>query len=458
MAASRRTFLVSAAASLAAPAFVRAARGEARHVTLKLHHALSSVSCAHVNFLAPWARNVEAQSGGRIRVDIFPSMQLGGQPAELFDQARARFADIVWTMPSKTPGRFPKIELFELPFVPPRRALVGSKAVEDFSAEFLLDEFREVHPICFSCADRGILHAHRPIETVAEMRGLRLDVRTRFAGEAVQALDGRAVPMPGGQLHLAITRHIVDGCIIPWDMVPALKLDELLKVHTDFAEYSLSTTTYVLAMNKAVYEKLAPDLKKVIDGNSGQAAASMAGAMWDLQAKAVADTVSQRGDRMITLAPEAVAHWRKATEPVIDGWMKQMKARKVGGEKLLASARSLFAKYANEPEPQPPSPPQPPQPTQQPGEAKVERNPPAKVGGAATAPPAPATKSVPAPAPQVSVATPAPNSAPPPAHWWQFWKSAPAHAPATASAAPVAPSSVPAAPPPPPPKTLDIPL
>jgi TRAP-type C4-dicarboxylate transport system substrate-binding protein len=475
MASSRRNFLASTMVSLAAPALVRAASGQAPYVTLKLHHALSSVSCAHANFLAPWARNVEAQSGGRIRIDIFPSMQLGGQPAELFDQARDGFADIVWTMPSETPGRFSKIELFELPFVPPRRALVSSRAVEDFSAEFLLDEFREVRPLCFSIADRGILHAHHPIETVAEIAGLRLDVRTHFAGEAVQALNGSAVPMPSGQLYLAVTRRVIDGCIIPWDMVPALKLDDVLKAHTDFSDYALSTTTYVLAMNKTAYQKLPAELQKIIETNSGQSAAGMAGAMWDVQAKAVADTVSQRGDRMVTLAPEAVAHWRKATAPVIDIWMKQMKGRKVDGEKLLASAHSLFEKFANEPEPQPPSPP--PQPSQQPAETKTGITAPAKVDGA---PPLPATNSASAPVAPVAhpVATPAPHPAAAPAsptHWWQFWKYARAPAPATSSVAPVAPSPTPAsplapppvaaivkptppAPTPPPPKTLDIPL
>jgi TRAP-type transport system periplasmic protein len=479
MASNRRNFLASTMASLAAPALVRAASGQAPYVTLKLHHALSSVSCAHANFLAPWARNIEAQSGGRVRIDIFPSMQLGGQPAELFDQARGGFADIVWTMPSETPGRFSKIELFELPFVPPRRALVSSRAVEDFSAEFLLDEFREVRPLCFSIADRGILHAHHPIETVAEMEGLRLNVRTHFAGEAVQALNGSAVPMPSGQLYLAVTRRVIDGCIIPWDMVPALKLDDVLKAHTDFSDYALSTTTYVLAMNKTAFQKLPAELRKIIDVNSGQLAAGMAGAMWDVQAKAVADTVSQRGDRMVTLAPEAVAHWRKATAPVIDNWMKQMKERKADGEKLLASARSLFEKYANEPEPQPPSPPQP---SQQPAETKTGINAPAKVDGA---PPSPATNSASAPvahpiatpAPHPAAAPPAPNVAAPasPTHWWQFWKYARAPAPATSSVAPVAPLPTPAAPPapppvaaivkstpaaptPPPPKTLDIPL
>jgi TRAP-type C4-dicarboxylate transport system substrate-binding protein len=420
---ARRDFLAAGAASLAAPAFVRSASGDAPRVTFKLHHAFSSVSCAHVNFLVPWAHAVEAQAGGRIRIDIFPSMQLGGQPVELFDQARDRVADIVWTRPSETPGRFPRIELFELPFVPPRRALVGSKAIEDFAAENLKEEFREVHPICFSCSDRGIIHTKRPVQTVEDLKGLRLDVRTRFAGEAVQALGANSMLMPSAQLPLAITRHIADGCVVPWNMVPALKLHDLLKAHTDFADHSLSTTTFVLAMNKTAYEGLPPDLKKVMDDNSGQLAAGMAGTMWDLQASSVIDVVSRRGDPMVTLAPDAVAPWRKNTESVIDAWLKQMKARKVDGEKLLSSARSLFDKYAGEPEPQPP---RPPQPVQQPVEAKIETNPPAKAGGATNVP------ETPAPATQVSIATPAPT------HWWQFWKSASAPASSTIAAAPAA--------------------
>ncbi len=406
----RRTFLAATMASLAAPAIVRAARGDAPQFRLKLHHALSSVSSGHDRFLAPWARKIEAQAGGRIRIDIFPSMQLGGQPAQLFDQARDGIADIVWAVPSQTPGRFAKIELFELPFVPSRRALVSSKAIEDFSAANLKDEFREVHPICFSCADRGVVHANRPVRTVADIKGLRLHVQTRFAGEAVQALGARAVPMPSAQLPVAIAEHVVDGCVDPWDMAPALKLGELLKAHTDFAESSLSTRTFVLAMNKTAYDRLPVDLKTVINDNSGQLAAGMAGAMWDLQAAAVADEVSRRGDPIITLMPDAVTHWRKATAPVIETWLKRMKERKIDGGKLLASARSLLTKYANEPEPQPPQPP----------EASMEGKPLATVE-----------------APPAALSTPVAKPA------------AAASSPPVAKTAPAAAS---------PPKTLDIPL
>ena len=181
MRVARRTFLASTMASVAAPAVMRVAFADAPQFSLKLHHAFSAVSSAHDKFLAPWARQVEAQSGGRIRIDLFPSMQLGGAPADLFDQARDGVVDFAWAQPSTTPGRFPKIEVFELPFVPSRRALVSSKAVDDYARANLADEFHEVHPICFSCSDRGVLHTIRPVHTIEEMRDLRLHVQTRFA-------------------------------------------------------------------------------------------------------------------------------------------------------------------------------------------------------------------------------------------------------------------------------------
>ena len=478
-------------ASVAAPAVMRLAFADVPQFALKLHHSYSSVSSVHDKFLVPWARQVEAQSGGRIRIDLFPAMQLGGAPAALFDQARDGVADIVWAEPRHTAGRFPRVELFELPFVPSRRALVSSKAIADYGSANLMDEFREVHPICFSCADRGVLHTNRPVHMFEEIRGLRLHVETRFAGEALHTLGAVGVPMPSAQLPLAITQHVVDGCVVPWHLSPSLKLSDLLKAHTDFAEASLSTTTFVLAMNRATYDRLPRDLKAVIDDNSGQPAADMAGTMWDLQAAAVADQVSQRGDLITTLLPEAIAHWRKATEPVVETWLKEMKEHKVDGGKLLASAHELLAKYADVPEPQPPQPPQqpaepagsaPPQPADAKTDGSTTGSPTAAVAPTVpTAPaPTPPTLSVkPATPPAASVAQPAHPPAPPAPAVTPAPAVAPAPAaapaptpaladpaaPATASAAPPAPPPAPVPPPVAkpvplraPPKSLDIPL
>ncbi len=243
-----------------------------------------------------------------------------------------------------------------------RRAapLVSSKALQDFAALYLKDEFADVRPLCFSCSDRGVIHAGAAVRTIEDLKDLKLHVQTRLAGEAMRALGAEPVFVPDGQLPMAITEHVVDACVDPWHLVPSLRLNDLLKAHTEFSDLSLSSTTFVLAMNKDAYDRLPRDLKPVIDRNSGLLAAGMAGAMWDVQAAAVANDVAERGDVIVTLLPEAVAHWRKATEPAVNAWLKDIKEQKADGGKMLASVHTLLAKYANEPEPQPPQPQNPP--------------------------------------------------------------------------------------------------
>jgi TRAP-type transport system periplasmic protein len=257
-------------------------------------------------------------------------------------------------VPGSMPGRFAKSETFELPFVLSHRALVNSKAIEDFAAANLRDEFRDVHPLCFSCRDPGVLHAARPIASIADLKGLRLHVPNRLAGEAIRALGGQGVAVPTPQVPMALTTHAIDGCLDPWDVVPGLRLSDVLKNHTEFGGSPLSTATFVLAMNKTAYERLPRDLKTVIDNNSGQAAAGMAGAMWDLEANAVAGAARDRGEAITVLTADEAAHWRRATEPVVAAWQKEMKGRRIDGGKLVAAVRELVAKYADEPEPQPP--------------------------------------------------------------------------------------------------------
>ena len=124
---TRRGFGLGAATLIASPAIVTSARAQA--VTLRMHHFLPPLSNAHSKLLAPWAKKVEADSQGQLKIDIFPSMQLGGTPPQLFDQARDGVADIIWTLPGNTPGRFPRTEVFELPFIAANRAIAQSPRV-----------------------------------------------------------------------------------------------------------------------------------------------------------------------------------------------------------------------------------------------------------------------------------------------------------------------------------------
>ena len=342
----RRQLLSGAAASLAAPALIRYAHAKSPEVTLKMHHFLPAVANGHAKFLAPWAKKVEADSEGRIKIDIFPSMQLGGAPPQLYDQARDGVADLVWTLPGNTPGRFPAIEAFELPFVSARRAIVNSKAVQEYGELHLAKEFGEVHPICFWAHDHGLIHANRQVKTLEDLDGLKLRFPTRLAGQALTALGASAIGMPIPQVPESLAQQVIDGAVVPWEVVPAIKLHELVKYHTDIpGSPTLYTTTFILAMNKPKYESLASDLKAILDKNSGQFAAAMAGTAWDECAPPARALTEKRGNIITVLSDEETARWRKTTQPVIDRWVADSKGRGIEGGKLLESARALLAKY-----------------------------------------------------------------------------------------------------------------
>ncbi|WP_376092606.1 TRAP transporter substrate-binding protein [Roseomonas sp. CCTCC AB2023176] len=336
---NRRVVLGSA---LGAPALLRPMAARAQEVTLRLHHFLPAVSNVHRHFLQPWAQKVGTESGGRVRVQIFPSMQLGGAPPQLFDQAKDGVVDIVWTLPGNTPGRFPKIEVFELPFVAHKRAAVNVKAVQEFYETTLREEFRDVHPICVWGHDGGLIHSNRPVRTMEDMRGLKLRFPTRQNGEALRALGAAPIGMPIPQVPEAISQGAIDGAIVPWEVVPSIRLHELVRNHTEIpGSPTLYIATFILAMNKAKYEGLSPEVKRVIDASSGQVAAEMAGKVWDEQGPVVLEMVRRRNNTLITLAEDEVQRWRRTTQPVVDNWVNATP----GGGALLEQARALVTKF-----------------------------------------------------------------------------------------------------------------
>jgi TRAP-type C4-dicarboxylate transport system substrate-binding protein len=315
-------------------------------VTLKLHHFLPPISNGHAKMLAPWAKMVEQDSGGKIKIDIFPSMQLGGTPPQLYDQARDGVVDIVWTLPGSTAGRFPSTEVFELPFIGARRGIVNARASQEFADANLAKETADIKLLSYWSHDHGLIHANKRVSTMDDLKGLKLRSPQRLAGEALKALGAAAVPMPIPQVPESLAQGVIDGCVVPWEVVPAIKVHELLKFHTEIpGSPTLYTASFFLAMNKAKYESLPGDLKAAIDKNSGMKFAELAGNMWDTAGAAVLDMVKKRGNTITTITEDEKARWIKTTAPVIDTWIAQVKDKGLDGGKLVEQARALVAKY-----------------------------------------------------------------------------------------------------------------
>ncbi len=345
---NRRDFLQATAAGaalMAAPAIVRPASAQA--VTLRLHHFLGPQSNGHAKMLAPWAAKVMADSNNAIKIEIFPGMQLGGTPPQLFNQARDGVVDIVWTLPGYTPGRFPITETVELPFIASDRGIVNSLAAQEFADANLADETKELKLLSFWAHDAGLIHASKEVKTMEDLRGLKLRSPARLTGEALRALGATPVNMPVPQVAESLAQKVIDGAVIPWEVVPAVRVHELVKFHTAIpGTPTLYTASFFLAMNKAKYDGLPGELRQIVDRNSGAAFARLAGNMWDAEAKTVSDMVKARGNAISTITAAEKARWVRATEPVWAEWATQMKGRNLDGAKLADSFKALLAKHA----------------------------------------------------------------------------------------------------------------
>lgn len=343
---NRRATLQGLGVAVSMPFIMPSARAQAV-TTLRLHHFLPPVSNAHTKLLAPWARKVEAASQGKIKIDIFPAMQLGGTPPQLFDQARDGVADIIWTLPGNSPGRFPSTEVFELPFIASKRGIVNAQAAQEFADRHLADEVKDVKLLAYWAHDGGVIHANKAIRTMDDLRGLKLRNPTRLAGEALKALGATSVGMPVPQVPESLAQRVIDGAVIPWEVVPAVKVQELVRFHTEIpGSPTLYTASFFLAMNRARYDAMPVEARAVIDANSGQAFSRMAGLMWDSEATAVSAMVRARsGNTISTISEEEKAKWIAATSPVHATWIEQVQARGLDGARLIADARALVAKY-----------------------------------------------------------------------------------------------------------------
>jgi TRAP-type transport system periplasmic protein len=325
-----------------------AAPARAQEITLKVSHFLPTTSTTHARFIVPWCERIRAQSNGRLRCQIFPSMQLGGSPPQLYDQVRDGVADIVWTLPGYTAGRFPITEVFELPFMTPN-ATAASQALWTFYERHAVKEFEAVKPLALHVHDNGQLHLRdRPIRTLADFKGLKLRAPTRQTNRLLARLGATPVSMPVPAVADALSKGVIDGAVVPWEVVPSIKVHEMVKFHTetDPAMPALYTAVFLYAMNRKTYDSLPPDLRRVIDDNSGLPLARELGQLWDASAPAARKQATDRGNQINVVPATEVANWDRAARPLYADWIADMNKRGLDGNALLADARALIDQYA----------------------------------------------------------------------------------------------------------------
>ncbi|BCD88989.1 C4-dicarboxylate ABC transporter substrate-binding protein [Pseudomonas solani] len=332
--------------SLAIPALCAAlfgaASAQAETITLKVAHFLPSTSNAQANIIEPWCEQLRQESADRLKCQLYPSMQLGGTPAKLADMARNGVADIVWTAPAYSAGKFPRVEALELPFVLPMGGKAGNAIIWDFYERYARDDFKG-YKVLVVHGDGGMsLHTRgKPVRSLADLAGLKLRASSRTAAKTVESLGATPVSMPPAQMTEAISKGVVDGALAAWEVVPATKLDEVTQYHSDVPAWqpAFGYTVLTLLMNQRKFDSLPADLQAIIERNSGKALSERFASAWDVATDKAHDATPAEG--LVVLDQAAYGEMRQASESAVQHWISEADGKGLDGKALVEAVRSL---------------------------------------------------------------------------------------------------------------------
>lgn len=339
----RRNFIYSVVAGALALTTLPT-MSHAQEVTLRLHQFLPPVATVPKHILKPWGDRLAELSGGRIKIEHFDGMSLGGRPSDLMDQARDGAVDMSMTVVGYTPGRFPRTEVFELPFMMTNPIATSLAYWEMVEKDFQSNEYADVKVLGAWVHGPGVVHTNEPVTKLEDMKGKTLRGPTRVINDMLSELGAEPVGMPLPAIPEALSKGVIKGTVIPWEVTPSIRLTELVKNHTEFGgPEALYTATIVLVMNKAKYDALPDDLRAILDAEAGAKLSAFAAEVMEAYDKPGRDIAVAAGNNIIELDEAEVARWKEAAQPVIARWVAEMDGQGIDGQALIDQAKALIA-------------------------------------------------------------------------------------------------------------------
>jgi TRAP-type C4-dicarboxylate transport system substrate-binding protein len=315
-------------------------------VTLTVHHFLSPKAPTPSKIITPWAEKIEKESNGRIKIEIFPTMTMGGKPNELYKQVRDGAADIVWTLAGYTPGVFPRTEVYELPTVHVGDAVATNIAIRE-NMDLIKDDFPDVVPLLLhAAAGNSICTVDKYIQSADDVKGLKLRTPSRTGRWLIEELGAEPVGMPLPTLPQALSKKALDGALIPFQIFPPYKFHQLTQYSVEGENKErFGTSIFMLLMNKERLNSMPKDLQKIILDNSGMDLSIKAGNVL-MAAEEVGKKLQNEseGGKVIKLTKKQLEGFNNAGEKVVDKWIIEANEKGIDGRKLVDEARKAIAK------------------------------------------------------------------------------------------------------------------
>lgn len=317
-------FRIAAAALAASVAAMSPAL--AAEVEFRLAHWLPPTHPVQTLGMEPWIKSISEASNGRIAITIFPASQLGAAP-DHYDMTRDGIADMGYVNPGYQAGRFPIYSLAEIPFHV-KEVKNGAGALHEWYAKYAQTEMADVKFCLINPHDPGTIHSKTPIKVPGDIRGKNIRPAHATMARFVSNLGGASVQVPAPEAREAIAKGAADAMTFPWNSIYIFGIDKETKYHLDMPFY---ISSQMILINKAKYEGLAPEDKKVIDDHCTPEWSKKFSAGWaDNEYSGRQKMIDSGEHTLYEPTAEEVQLWRDAAAPLLDQWKADVKA--AGGD------------------------------------------------------------------------------------------------------------------------------
>ena len=310
----------------------------AQDIKLTMSHYLPPVLGLHVDFLEPFARELEEKSAGKVAVDIQTAGSSLGVITKQWDQTQDGLSDISFGLHGIPRGRFTCTQVVELPFLTDS-VEEANKVLWGLFPDHLAEEHTGVKVLALMAHDPGVLATNgKRVEKPEDLKGLRIRVPSPFIAAMLEDLGAVPVGMPPGQVYENMQTGAIDGVVLPW---AGLKEFRITEVTTNAIEIGAYTTPFYFVMNEDAYNGMPADVQSVVDSISGDALVAKFPDWWTAWGAAGPAQITDAGGEVISPDAALRQEWIDATAGTVTRLEADLSAQ--CGPELIAAARALAA-------------------------------------------------------------------------------------------------------------------
>lgn len=253
---------------------------------------------------------VEAATNGRVKINLFPSGQLGSA-REMFEGLQMGTQEIALVPTARISGFAPELQLFDLPFLFPSRE-IGYKVMDGEVGTELLANLKSQKIKGVAFYEDGYKHftSNKPISKLEDFKGQKFrTMESPIIINQFKALGANPTPIDFGELYSSLQLGVVDGQENPLVTIESSKFYE---VQTNLTLSEHAYLGHVLIFSDDWYSKLPEDIQKILYDKGREIAVWQRQAVQD-EEKSYLETIKDYGVNIVELTPEQKEEMKEVT-------------------------------------------------------------------------------------------------------------------------------------------------